>query len=189
LVKSFLNVSDRFAQDLEQINRGFVAKEAEPKMEQLIRGMRFLKIQVYPMEAFEEAAEFMERVAKLFDAASGSRIKTALAETLTQLLSSVVTVRTVSFFRVVWNGADVLFDRRRRPRSIIRFGCARCNPSILEPPAWLPSLDIGRRLYRWSVPPLAPPHRISCWPTGRLLSTSVLPSSRWVVFLFPTLPP
>jgi hypothetical protein len=85
-------VSDRFTRGLEQIDRGFVAKEAEPKMEQLIRGMRFLKIQVYPMEAFEEAIEFMDLLAKLFDSASGSRIKTALAETLTELLASVVTV-------------------------------------------------------------------------------------------------
>lgn len=45
------------------------------------------------MELFEEATEFLEALANIFEAASGARIKTALANTLTNLLSPVVLVR------------------------------------------------------------------------------------------------
>lgn len=92
------------------MNRGFVAKEAESKIEHIIYGMRYLKIcvgsimlqadsrisqhvQVYPLEAFEEAAEFIEALAAVFDAASGFKIKVALASVLTSLLAPVIKVR------------------------------------------------------------------------------------------------
>jgi len=41
------------------------------------------------MEAFEDAAEFMESLASIFDVSSGARIKTSLAITLTALLSPI----------------------------------------------------------------------------------------------------
>lgn len=41
------------------------------------------------MEAFEDAADFMEALASIFDVSSGARIKTALAITLTALLTPV----------------------------------------------------------------------------------------------------
>ena len=43
---SFVSVSDRFLADLDQIRRGLLPKEIEPRLEFLILGMRFLKLQV-----------------------------------------------------------------------------------------------------------------------------------------------
>lgn len=45
-VISFVSVSDRFLADLDQIRRGLLPKEIEPRLEFLIHGMRFLKLQV-----------------------------------------------------------------------------------------------------------------------------------------------
>lgn len=44
----FLSMSDRFVADLNQVLQGNIAKEAEPRLEHLIRGMRFVKLQVRP---------------------------------------------------------------------------------------------------------------------------------------------
>lgn len=42
----FQSVADRFVAVLGQIEKGNVPKEAEPKYEQVIRSMRFLKLKV-----------------------------------------------------------------------------------------------------------------------------------------------
>jgi len=95
-------VTDRFTRELEQIERGFVAKENEARIEHIILGMRFLRFQTYPMEAFEEAAEFTESLAALFDAASGSRIKIAFATALNALFTSVVESATAEVNHPLW---------------------------------------------------------------------------------------
>ena len=73
-----------------------MAKELEPRVEHLIRGMRFLKLQIYPMEAFEEAAEFLEALSGIFDVASGLRIKISMANTITALLTPIIMVRVTA---------------------------------------------------------------------------------------------
>jgi hypothetical protein len=45
--------------------------------------------QVWPPEAFEEGAEFMESLSKSFEQAHGLRLKTAFAETLVHLLHPI----------------------------------------------------------------------------------------------------
>jgi Cell morphogenesis N-terminal len=54
--------------------------------------------QVWPPEAFEEAAEFMESLSKSFEQAHGLRLKSAFAETLVQLLHPIgkVSIRVPS---------------------------------------------------------------------------------------------
>lgn len=49
-------------------------------------------MKVWPLESFEEGAEFMETLAKAFDNAHGFRFKSAFAETLVQLLHPVAKV-------------------------------------------------------------------------------------------------
>ena len=59
------------------------------KYELLVRALRYVEIKVWPPEAFEEGADFMESFAKVFDKAHGSRLKIAFAETLVQLLHPI----------------------------------------------------------------------------------------------------
>ena len=100
--RSFVSVTDRFTRELEQIERGLIAKDGEARIEHIILGMRFLRFQTYPMEAFEEAAEFTETLAIQFDAASGSRIKIAFATALNALFSSVVESATAEVNHPLW---------------------------------------------------------------------------------------
>jgi hypothetical protein len=78
---------------LGKINLGTLTKDEEARAEHLIRGMRFLKFQIYPLEQFEEAAEFLEALADVFELAQGARIKMAMASTLTALLEPIIAVR------------------------------------------------------------------------------------------------
>jgi hypothetical protein len=91
----FISVSDRFIQDLVKINTGTLAKDEEARAEHLIRGMRYLNFKIYPLEQFEEAAEFLEALADVFEAANGARVKLAMASTLTALLEPIIAVRVL----------------------------------------------------------------------------------------------
>jgi hypothetical protein len=67
-----------------------------------------LNRKVWPLESFEEGAEFMETLAKAFEHAHGYSFKTAFAETLVHLLHPVAKVcnnfclhdRTLKFDRL-----------------------------------------------------------------------------------------
>lgn len=50
-------------------------------------------MKVWPPEAFEDGAEFMEALAKCFENAHGFRFKVAFAETLVHLMHPVAKVR------------------------------------------------------------------------------------------------
>lgn len=52
----------------------------------------FLLRQIFPLESFEEGAEFVEVLSRFFVASHGHRIKSAYAQTLTHLLLRVATV-------------------------------------------------------------------------------------------------
>lgn len=86
----FQSVTDRFLADLQHIHAA--SKETEPRLEQLIRGMRCILIRVFPMEAFEEAAEFMESLSGIFEATQSSRLRCALAVTMNQIISPIALV-------------------------------------------------------------------------------------------------
>lgn len=86
----FQSVTDRFLADLQHIHAA--SKETEPRVEQLIRGMRWIVIRVFPMEAFEEAAELMESLAGIFEATQSSRLRSALAVTINQIISPIALV-------------------------------------------------------------------------------------------------
>ena len=89
----FIAVGDRFVAYLEQCQRvAPSSKEGDPALETAILGMRYLNITPYPMELFEEGAEFLEVVAKSFAGAHGQRIKSAYAEALYHLLLPVAKV-------------------------------------------------------------------------------------------------
>jgi hypothetical protein len=102
-----VNVTDRFLGELSPVALGQVPKDLDMKYENLVKGIRHIQIkvkflyryceytlicignQVWPPEAFEEGAEFMESLSKSFEHAHGLRLKTAFAETLVHLLHPI----------------------------------------------------------------------------------------------------
>ncbi|KAI0032600.1 cell morphogenesis N-terminal-domain-containing protein [Vararia minispora EC-137] len=85
----FTSVTDRFLSELSPVISGQVPKDMDMRFENLVRGLKHVQIKVWPLESFEEGAEFMETLAKAFDNAHGFRFKLAFAETLVQLLHPV----------------------------------------------------------------------------------------------------
>lgn len=91
---NFIAMGDQFIAHLEQCQRAaVVSKEGDPTLETAILAMRHLKITPYPMELFEEGAEFLQVIAGRFASAHGQRIKSAYAEALAQMLLPVAKVR------------------------------------------------------------------------------------------------
>ncbi|WAQ90761.1 hypothetical protein PtA15_13A160 [Puccinia triticina] len=104
----FTSVSDRFAAEMDAMNR--VAhlrdqKDGEARLGYLVRGVQFLKLKVYPLEAFEDTADFIATFATLFESSRGSSVKTAMAETLGPLLAQVVQSATAEVNHPVWGKA------------------------------------------------------------------------------------
>ncbi|EAU81493.2 hypothetical protein CC1G_05323 [Coprinopsis cinerea okayama7 len=85
----FVPVTDRFMKELEPVTLGQIPKDFDNKYENLVRGMRYIQIKVWPPEAFEEGAEFMEVLSKTYVNAHGARLKTAFAEILVLLLHPI----------------------------------------------------------------------------------------------------
>ncbi|KAG8901572.1 Cell morphogenesis protein PAG1 [Tulasnella sp. 408] len=85
----FVSVTDRFILALGPLAAGQVIKDGGMRYENIIRGIEYIKLKVYPSEAFEEAAEFLESLSKSFANAHGQRLKSAFAEVLTTLLHPV----------------------------------------------------------------------------------------------------
>ncbi|KAI9620796.1 hypothetical protein H4Q26_013466 [Puccinia striiformis f. sp. tritici PST-130] len=104
----FTSVSDRFAAEMDAMNR--VAhlrdqKDWEGRLGYLIRGVQFMKLKVYPLEAFEDTADFILVFATVFESSRGSSVKTAMAETLGPLLAQVVQSATAEVNHPVWGKA------------------------------------------------------------------------------------
>lgn len=85
----FVSVTDKFVLALGPLAAGQVLKDGGMRYENIIRGIEYIKLKVYPSEAFEEAAEFLESLSKSFANAHGQRLKSAFAEVLTTLLHPV----------------------------------------------------------------------------------------------------
>ncbi|CAG8614056.1 3687_t:CDS:10, partial [Funneliformis caledonium] len=87
----FVTVSDRFIARLESyVNLPPQAlKEQETKVELLIKGMHHLQLKIYPSEALEETAEFLQSLAGFLKSAHGVRIKHAYSELFVRLLMPI----------------------------------------------------------------------------------------------------
>ncbi|KAF9967252.1 Cell morphogenesis protein PAG1 [Mortierella alpina] len=101
----FATVSDRFIAELEKYKTGVPVKdkERELRMEMLIRGMRFLNLKLYPMDSFEETADFLQSCARFFKAARGIKIKQAYAELFVQLMTPVAKVALAEVNHPNWS--------------------------------------------------------------------------------------
>ncbi|KAF5336607.1 hypothetical protein D9611_006456 [Ephemerocybe angulata] len=85
----FITVTDRFLGELSPVTSGNILKDNDNKYENLVRGMRYIQIKVWPPEAFEEGAEFMESLSKTYVNTHGLRLKVAFAEILVSLLHPI----------------------------------------------------------------------------------------------------
>lgn len=99
--KSFLTVSDRFIADLEKIPAN-VSREEEPHLHLLIHGMRYLKLTNYPLEKFEESADFIQSLTKFFCNTQNQPILFAYADVLSNLILPLASVLTAEANHPLW---------------------------------------------------------------------------------------
>lgn len=99
--KSFLSVSDRFIADLEKVPV-LVRHDDEPKTHLLIHGMRYLKLTNYPLEKFEESAEFIQSVTKFFCNTQNHTIMLAYADVLSDLILPLASELTAEANHPLW---------------------------------------------------------------------------------------
>ncbi|CAG84689.2 DEHA2A09218p [Debaryomyces hansenii CBS767] len=99
--KRFLSVSDRFIANLERIPPK-IKHEDEPKLYLLIQGMSYLKLTNYPLETFEESAEFIQSLAKFFEKSNNESIIFAYCEVLSNLLLPLASILTAETNHPTW---------------------------------------------------------------------------------------
>ncbi|CCH42316.1 hypothetical protein BN7_1860 [Wickerhamomyces ciferrii] len=126
--KRFLSVSDRFIADLEKIP-AVVPKEIEPSIHLLIHGMRYLKLKNYPLEDFEESADFIQSIAKFFSITKSHSIKIAYSQVLTHILLPLADTLTAEVNHPTWSEA-------------INTIYKTCETIELNPKSWLTNLTL-----------------------------------------------
>lgn len=99
--KSFLTVSDRFIADLEKVPTN-VSREEEPHLHLLIHGMRYLKLTNYPLEKFEESADFVQSLTKFFSNTQNQPILFAYADVLSNLILPLASALTAEANHPLW---------------------------------------------------------------------------------------
>lgn len=105
--KKFVSVSDRFISDLEKIPK-HISLEMEPTVHLLILGMRYLRLKNYPLEKFEESADFMESLSKFFANTTNLSVRLAYAEVTNQLLLPMAGSLTAEVNHPTWLKAMTL---------------------------------------------------------------------------------
>lgn len=99
--KRFLSVSDRFIADLEKVPTT-VKQADEPNIKLLVHGMKHLKLSIYPLEKFEESAEFLQSITKFFSASQNHGVLIAYAKVLSNLLLPLATLLTAEANHPLW---------------------------------------------------------------------------------------
>ncbi|KAI7898549.1 cell morphogenesis N-terminal-domain-containing protein [Cokeromyces recurvatus] len=108
----FASVSDRFIAELEKYNSQTIMKERQSHMEMLIKGMRYLKIKIYPVDALEETADFLSSCASFFKNSHGVKVKHAYAKLFVQLLLPIAQVAVAEVNFPSWVKAiDIMYPR------------------------------------------------------------------------------
>ncbi|EPQ28778.1 uncharacterized protein PFL1_03581 [Pseudozyma flocculosa PF-1] len=108
----FLPISEHFVSILESSKEAPAGKNVEEMLVAAIQSMGHLNITVYPMELFEEGAEFVEILSRHFANAHGTRIKTAYAESFVRLLLPVARSATAEINHPTWiKGVDNIWPR------------------------------------------------------------------------------
>ncbi|KAF9226296.1 hypothetical protein BS17DRAFT_777012 [Gyrodon lividus] len=149
----FVSVTDRFLKELAPVAHGHVPKDLDTKFENLVKGLRYVQIKVWPPEAFEEGAEFMESLAKSFENAHGLRFKIAFAETLTRLLHPIGKTAQAEVNHPQWEKAiEKIYPRAKEMMTKPRYWhtayplavtalCVAPHQYFLK--NWIPCFDYG----------------------------------------------
>ncbi|CAE6437987.1 unnamed protein product [Rhizoctonia solani] len=90
----FQSVTDRYLRELEPVAAGQVPRDHDARYEHVVQGLKHIRIKVWPPEAFEEGAEFMEMLSKSFVNAHGTRLKIAFAKSLVEILHPIGKLRS-----------------------------------------------------------------------------------------------
>ncbi|KAI0795448.1 cell morphogenesis N-terminal-domain-containing protein [Abortiporus biennis] len=110
----FESVTIRFLSELGPVAAGQVPKDSDFKFENLVKGLKHVKIDVWPPERFEEGAEFLEELSKSFDNAHGVRLKTVFAETLINLLHPIAKTAQAEVNHPEWAKAvELIFPKAK----------------------------------------------------------------------------
>ncbi|EKM56941.1 uncharacterized protein PHACADRAFT_172641 [Phanerochaete carnosa HHB-10118-sp] len=110
----FESVTDRFRVELGPVAAGQVPKDLDSKYEYLVKGLQHVQIKVYPPEAFEEGAEFLDSLSKSFEHAHGSRLKRAFAEVLVQMLYDIAKTAQAEVNHPQWAKAiEIIYPKAR----------------------------------------------------------------------------
>ncbi|KAJ7046983.1 cell morphogenesis N-terminal-domain-containing protein [Mycena alexandri] len=118
----FVSVTDRFLAELGPVAHGQVPKDLDMKYENLVKGINHIQIRVWPPEAFEEGAEFLESLSKSFVRAHGLRLKTAFAETLVKLLHPIGKTAQAETNNPQWAKAiEIIYPKAREMMSKPRY--------------------------------------------------------------------
>lgn len=99
--KRFLSVSDRFIADLETIPRS-INQDDEPRLHLLVHGMRYLKLTNYPLESFEESADFLDSLAKFFANTRNECLVYAYCDVLSCLMLPLANTLTAEVNHPTW---------------------------------------------------------------------------------------
>ena len=97
----FMRVGDEFIAELEK-HTGQAPREQEANVQLIIRGMRYLHIQMYPLDLLEECAEFLISLSKFFGLSQNLKIKIEYAEVLSQILLPVAGTATAELNYPTW---------------------------------------------------------------------------------------
>ncbi|OUM68331.1 hypothetical protein PIROE2DRAFT_39268 [Piromyces sp. E2] len=104
----FASVSDKFKSELNKA----VTVMKESKVELLIHSMRFLKLKLYPMEALEDTAEFLQVCSNFFQSAHSIKIKHAYAEVFVELLDPIAAVADAEVNLPMWTKSiDLIYPK------------------------------------------------------------------------------
>ncbi|KAK0524914.1 Cell morphogenesis protein PAG1 [Tilletia horrida] len=111
----FTSVADRFVSAIEAFQKAGAPKDGELQLENMMLGARHLHITVFPMEAFEEGAEFVDTLSKFFVSAAVNasvRLRLALADTFVHLMLPVAGLASAEINHPAWTKAiDTIWPR------------------------------------------------------------------------------
>lgn len=106
---NFESVSDRFITDLEKMQKhlavkGAANRETEGRAVLIIRGMRHLKIKLYPEDAWDRSCDFMHSLAQLAVNTHGLAVKYEFCQLFKELLLPVAARATSELNMPKWKG-------------------------------------------------------------------------------------
>ena len=109
--KRFLSVSDRFVFDLEKLPQR-INHEDEARLYLLISAMKYLKMNHYPPELFEDSKEFMQILAKFFERTTNEAVLYAYCDSISNLVLPLANNLTAEANDPGWNeGIEKIYNK------------------------------------------------------------------------------